>query len=280
MVTRENDRLKALFKLLQTESDTYGPVLKRELAAAIKSDPARVHHVLLEEFQTSAPVSVVHTLEEICWEELAEGLARFAGKINPDLEEGLCLLSRFAYPSVTRAHVEKPLDQMAKTLRPALLNVKDYAEAAEVLGRYFFDIRGVVTLPSNLHVKDISFARFLHKNQGSSLCVACLYVCICQRFGMDANLIDLAGRILVFLKDPRGGALFCDPLDKGKILTEQDCKKYIQDRQIQWNDDFLLPLSSRQIVRRFLANMIFALNKVKDERRLKPLRAYLEIITA
>lgn len=279
MPFQTNDRLKALIKLLQTESDSYGPALKRELAAAIKSDPVRVQSVILEEFQHNTPLPVVHTLEEICWEDLADGLVQFSGKINPDLEEGLSLLSKFSYPSVTRQDIEKQLDQMAQTLRPALLNVKNYTDAAVILGRYFFDIRGIMALSADLNIKDISFARFLHKKKGSSLCVACLYVCICQRFGIEANIIDLAGRILVTLQNTDGAILFCDPLDKGKILTEQDCKKYIQDRQIQWNDYFLTPLSSRQTIRRFLANMIFVLNKLKDERRLHTLRTYLDIIT-
>lgn len=77
---------------------------------------------------------------------------------------------------------------------------------------------------------------------------------------------------------PKKQILFIDPLDNGKILTEQDCKDYILAREIKWNDEFLSPLSSRTIIRRFIANMIYVLNKLRDERRLKYLRTYLEII--
>lgn len=279
MQTPETDHIRALIRLLETESDDYGHILKPELARLIKSAPDKWRRVMEEDFASRPPRSVLQTLEEICWEDLASGLARFSGKINPDLEEGLWLLSKFVYPAVTRADIEKRLDQMARDLRPALLNVKTYAEAAAVFGQYFFHLRGFITLPANLDIKDISFARFLRGGKGSSLCVACLYVCIAQRFGMEANIVDLAGRVLVELKSPDGNILFCDPLDKGKTLGVQDCKDYIQDRQIEWKDEFLTPLTSRQTVRRFLANMIFVLNKVKDERRLKPLRSYLEIIT-
>ena len=73
-------------------------------------------------------------------------------------------------------------------------------------------------------------------------------------------------------------SLFIDPLDNGKILTEDDCRRYIRARYIEWNDEFLAPLSSRAIVRRFIANMIYVLNKVRDERRLNYLRHYLDII--
>lgn len=279
MIPQGNDRVKALIKLLQTESDDYGPVLKRELAAAIKADPARVQTALLEEFKTATPLSVVHTLEEICWEDLASAIARFAAKINPDLEEGLTLLSKFTNPGAGRKDVSSRLDEMARELRPSLLKAKNHTEIAGILSHYFFNVREFQTLTSHLDVKDISFFRFLRKKRGSSLCAACLYVTIGQRYGLDVNLVDLAGRILVHLWEPaRSEALFIDPLDNGKILSLEDCHNYIHTRQIEWTDDFLSPLSSRVVVRRFISNMIYVLNKQHDERRLKFLREYLEII--
>ena len=273
------DGLKALIKLLETESDAYGPVLKKALAEAIKANPAQVQLVMEEEFKTSAPRAVLNTLEEICWEDLAAALARFSAKINPDLEEGLTLISKFTTPVTARGDVAAPLDQMAADLRPALINAKNYSEIAAILGHYFFHLQGITALQTNMDIKDISFARFLHKKRGSSLCVACLYVCLGQRYGIDASLVDVAGRILVYLRDyTNRESLFLDPLDNGKILSEEDCRCYIRTRHMEWNDEFLTPLSSRAIVRRFIANMIYVLNRVRDERRLRYLRNYLEII--
>ena len=274
-----NDRLKALIRLLETESENYGPVLKSELAAAIRENPDLVQSVIEEEFKTTAPLPVLNTLEEICWEDLASALARFAAKINPDLEEGLTLLSKFTRPVCARGDIATPLDEMARTLRPVLLNAKNYTEIASILGHFFFHVCKIQALQANLDIRDISFARFLRKKKGSSLCVACLYATIGQRYGLDIGLIDLAGRVLVHLKDHvRQESIFIDPLDNGKLLTEEDCRQYIASRHIDWNEDFLSHLSSRLIVRRFIANMIYVLNKLRDERRLRYLREYLEII--
>ena len=157
------DGLKALIRLLETESDTYGPVLKRALADAIKTNPDEVQRVMEEEFQTSVPRTVLNTLEEICWEDLAAALARFAAKINPDLEEGLMLLSKFTSPVTARGDVNAPLDHMAAELRPVLLNAKNCTEIAAVLGHYFFRLQQITALQTNLDIKDISFARFLRK---------------------------------------------------------------------------------------------------------------------
>ena len=85
-ICMENGRLKALLKLLTSETATYGAVLRREIAAALKEDPAGVQTALAEEFVGTAPLPVLHTLEEIYWEELTRLFAAFSAKINPDLE--------------------------------------------------------------------------------------------------------------------------------------------------------------------------------------------------
>ena len=279
MKTLGPEQLKALLKLIETESDEYTELLRPELAAAVKDNPARAHHALDSALNLSVPSKVRHTLEEICWDNLSEQMAAFAGKINPDLEEGLWILARFVSPAATRGEITHNLDNLAQQMRAALLNTTDLSGAAEVLSKYFFSSWRFVVLPANLDIKDISFGRFLVKRRGSSLCMACLYQTIAQRYGLECNLVDLAGRILVHLQaHSTEQNLFIDPLDKGKILSVQDCKDYILSREIKWNENFFAPLSSRTIIRRFIANMIYVLNKLRDERRLKYLRNYLEII--
>ena len=272
-------RLKALFQLLKTEADTYGPVIKREIAAALKADPLQVQAVLETEFQQNTPLAVVQTLEEICWDDLAPAFAHFGAKINPNLEEGLILLSKFIETATVPEDITTCLDDWACTLRQPLLNASNHGQIAELLGNYFFRTLQIQTLSINRDIKELSFARLLRKKRGSNLCVACLYAVLGQRFGLDISLVDLAGRILVRLQGNNPQAnFFIDPLDQGKLLSEADCRQYIDARCLQWSDDFLTPLSSRQIVRRLLANMIFTLNKIHDERRLAYVRNYLEII--
>ncbi|MBR4682643.1 MAG: hypothetical protein IKP06_05030 [Elusimicrobiaceae bacterium] len=274
-----NERLRALFKLLGSEPGSHSSVLRREIADAIKTDPVGVQTALEKEFPQHTPLCVINILEEIAWDDLTRALVQFAAKINPDLEEGLTLLAKFNVPATTRKHIAIPTDEIAMALRPALLNAKDYAEIAQAFAHYFFKTLEIQTLPANWDIQEISFVRFLHKHRGSSLCIACLYILVGERYGLDINLIDVAGRILVHLQDTeKTQSLFIDPLDNGKILSLQDCQAYIDSRQLSWSNDFLTPLSSRQIVRRFIANMIFVLNKVRDERRLSYLRNYLEIM--
>lgn len=266
--------------MLETESDQYGPLLKQALASAIKANPDEVQRTLQEEFATCAPRRVLHMLEEICWEDLAQALAAFNAKINPDLEEGLMLLAKFTAPTTQRGDINTPLDEMAKALRPALLNATDYAEIISVLGHFIFQMRNFEVQPAHTDVRTLSFPRFLQHKKGSALLMACLYLCLGQRFGLEMDVVDMAGRLLVHLRDTKNETSFLiDPLDSGKMLDEETCRQYIHSRGLETQTDLFVPLSSRLIVRRLVSNMIFVLNKVHDERRLKYLRNYLEILT-
>ena len=279
MQAQDNSRLKALFKLLETETDQYGPLLKQALSSAIRANPDEVQRTLQEEFSTSAPHNVVRMLEEICWDDLAHALSAFNAKINPDLEEGLMLLAKFTSPTTDRGDLSEPLDTMARELRPVLVNATDYPEIIAALGRFIFEISGFSALPTVTDIRDLSFPRFLAHKQGSCLTVACLYLCLGQRFGLEMDLVDMAGRLLIHMRDSQHEISYLiDPLDHGKMLTEETCRQYIRARGLEKEEDLFVPLSSRLIVRRFIANMIFILNKIHDERRLKYLRSYLEII--
>ena len=278
MLTIDKDQVRALLKLLETESSSRS-VLKHALASAIKTNPQLVQQVLQQDFAHSAPSAIVHTLEEICWEDLAIALSHFAAKINPDLEEGLALVSKFTTPTTARGEIVPILDKMALELRPVLLNITTAREAAKAIGHYIFNVKKFSTLPNVKNLSEMAFSSFLEKKQGSNLCMACLYMCVGQRYGIEMEIADFAGRILVRVQDkPHNDSFAIDPLDNGKILSQEDCQRYLEARNLPGMKEGLTVLSSRLVVRRFWANMIYLLNKLQDDRRLKYLREYLEIL--
>jgi len=279
MLTLHLDQVRALFKLLETESEQYRPVLKQALAAAIKTNPHAVEQVLKEDFSEHAPLAIVQTLEEICWDDLAESFAKFSAKINPDLEEGLSLVAKFTAPTTARGKISQPLNEIREEVRPIFQPKKSYREIAQELGEFMFSVKGFTVLPSVKTIRELSFPYFLSKKQGSVLCAACLYLCLARNFKIDMEIVDMSGRILLYLPDTARQDFFTiDPLDNGKILSQDDCRTYLKSRSLPWNENTFSVLSSRLIIRRFLANMIYILNKVGDQRRLSYLRNYLEII--
>ena len=279
MPQTENGPIKALIELLDGETGPRAELLRQELVRVMKEQPQRLHEVIEQDFHSSVPAALVTAMEEVCWDELAAACARFTAKINPDLEEALAIETRFVNPAFIRADIAAELDALALTLRPLLANCTGPAEICNTLSRFFFRSQGFHVLPAAHDIKDVSFGRFLQKKQGSALCMACLYAVLAARFGLDAGVVDMAGRVLACFAPQRGEEpIFADPSDSGKLLSLSDCRSYIDLRNLEWSWSFATPLSSRAVLRRFLGNMIFILNKLRDERRLSYLRRYMDIL--
>lgn len=274
----EKSQIKALIGLIGQETGDRAALLREALARLMQTQPAALYEVIETDFNSEVPSSLIAAMEEICWSNLSASMSQFAEKINPDLEEALTLVTHFVNPA-SRAHLTEDIDQLARDLRPALANTTSLEDICNRMGRFFFHVQGFTALESVRNMKDISFGHFLKSKQGSALCLGCLYVVCAERFGLDCSLVDLAGRMLIrFTPQETAAPLFVDPLARGTVLTLSDCQTYIRTRQLVWEDNFVEPLSSKAILRRLLGNLIFILNKLRDERRLNYLRRYMDLL--
>lgn len=274
----EKAQIKALIGLLGQETGERAALLREALAHLMQSQPSALYEVIETDFNSEVPSSLIAAMEEICWNNLNNSISHFAEKINPNIEEALTLVTRFVNPA-SQAHLTEDIDELALALRPALANATDLEDICNRMARFFFRVEGFSVLESVHHIKDISFGHFLKSKQGSALCLGCLYVVCAERFGLDCSLVDLAGRILVcFTPQDSSAPVFVDPLAQGTVLTLSDCQTYIRTRQLSWEDDFVAPLSSKEILQRLLGNLIFILNKLRDVRRLTYLRRYMDLL--
>ena len=61
-MSMENQRLRALLKLLDPHTDSYDLVIRKEIAAAIQENPQSVQTALEEEFPQHTPTHILQTL--------------------------------------------------------------------------------------------------------------------------------------------------------------------------------------------------------------------------
>ncbi len=279
MTTTQRHQIKALIELLGKESGQQAVFLRMELARIMKEQPQTLHDVIEQDFHCSVPAALVHNMEEVSWEDLTQEIETFASKINPSLEEALSIVTRFVNPAVKAEELTQDLDKLTHDLRSFSEQSANTGELLKTMSHFFLCVENFSVVPAARDIKEISFGRFLQKKLGSSLCLACLYVLCAERFGLEAGLVDLAGKLLVAMRlHENDELLFADPVENGRILTAADCRQYIDCRNLQWNEAFLSPLTSRTVLRRFLGNMIFILNKLRDQRRLVYLRRYMDIL--
>lgn len=270
----KENQIKALIKLISSEEGDDAARLKGELASVIRAHPAKIKNILNE--GPLPPAFLYNMVEEEAWDSLTGGVALFASKINPDLAEGLHLVSRFLNPTLPAVFIEKRIEELCALLRPRLLNCADYYEAAFHAGAVLFGEAGFSASSYNLRPQDIAFYSVLREKKGSPLALACIYQLALERLGIDCCIAEAAGRILLKMTPPNAAPFYIDPADNGKAISEEDCSRFINERGL--GGDKAAELSSRAVIKRFLANLVYVYNKSRDERRLKFLRGYLGLL--
>ena len=271
-------QIKALIDLLGQEQDSQAVLLRESLSYIVKEHSAILHEVIENDFHSEVPVALVRAMHEICWEDLIQTAQQFAQEDSIPLEDALFFVTRFVNPAFDKQEITTELDQLTKELRPLLPDPAADEALLRIMSRFFFRQKSFVVLPVSHDIKDISFGRFLQKQQGAALCLCALYAVCSKRLSLHFDIVDLAGRLLICYQSPKNPEpVFADPLDNANLFTLTDCKNYIDSRQLEWNENFIAPLSSRVILRRFLAQMIFILNKLRDDKQLSYLRRYMDI---
>ncbi|MCL2888024.1 MAG: transglutaminase-like domain-containing protein [Elusimicrobia bacterium] len=275
---KENERIKALINLIAGETQENADRLKTELAGVIRESPAAFKDMLEKEFKDDTPLFVHTLLEEMAFDKLKDGFAVFASKINPDLEEGLELVSRFHNPFLQTETLRRHMDILTEKLRPFMLNCADILDIAQVFQVIFFKTLKFEAVTIKLKPEHLSFEVFLDTREGTGLMNAALYVMSAQRFNLDVNIVDFSGRLMVSFEDENySEPFYADPFDGGKVLTLRECMDYTAARGLTWDNGCLTPLTTRQIIKRALANMVFVYKKINDEQKLRFLREYISM---
>lgn len=272
-------QIKALINLLGQEQGSQAALLRDALSYILKKHPTILQEVIENDFHSEVPAALVRVMHEICWEDLLKTAQQFAQEDHLSLESALAFITRFVNPAFDTREISADLDKLTQELRPLLPTPDDGAAVLETMSRFFFRQKSFAVLPVSHDIKDVSFGRFLQKKQGAALCLCSLYAVCSQRLGLHFDIVDVAGRLLIRYQSPKNPEpLFADPLKNACQLTLTDCKNYISSRNLEWNDSFITPLSSRLILRRFWAQMIFILNKLRDDKQLSYLRKYMDIL--
>ena len=78
--------------------------------------------------------------------------------------------------------------------------------------------------------------------------------------------------------DDRKEPVFFDPFNKGKILSRDDCIQLLQSFGVDFEDRYLIPVSSREILVRMLHNLIHIYKKEDEQGKAQQLARYSQIL--
>ena len=92
--------------------------------------------------------------------------------------------------------------------------------------------------------------------------MAVLYCCCAEYFDIKADMFDAGGKVMIRLRDKYSyEPVYVDVFAGGRFVGEDECNIYAAAHGFKWSGIMIVPLNSKQIIKRFLGNLIYIYSK-------------------
>ncbi len=186
-----------------------------------------------------------------------------------DLAQAALLIALEEYPGLDITRCMTQLDLLAREVRTVLglAGAGEQARLPEEIDRLtVIDAMNQVLFeqehfqgnqedyynPSNSFLNDV-----LEKRRGIPITLSLLYMEVGRRVGLQIEGIGLPFHFVVRCRLPNG-YIYIDPFEKGRLLSEGDCRERIYrifKRKADFDPLWLEPVSHRQLLVRILTNL-------------------------
>jgi regulator of sirC expression with transglutaminase-like and TPR domain len=92
--------------------------------------------------------------------------------------------------------------------------------------------------------------------QGNGLALVLLFRCILQKIYVETSVIALPGLVVLGVTERNGAVFYFDVFrPDGEPWTAHDCRSFVADQDVAWQDSLLEPLTPTAILLHMLDNM-------------------------
>lgn len=173
-----------------------------------------------------------------------------------DLERALFLLARVADPGLDLRPYQRALDALAAEVARRLRTKHDEHERALVLADYLGrELEYGGSLGDFHHPDNIHLHRAIERRAGMPLSLSAVYLFVARRVGLRAGILPLPGHVMLRLH-AGGRGVIVDPYHHGRVRTESDCRRYLQQNGLTLQSNWLNDAPERLLVQRQVMNLL------------------------
>ena len=192
---------------------------------------------------------------ELDWESVVAQID--ADDASVDLARAALLIAAMEYPDLDIDHELGLLDSLAAGAAHRLGENRETIYAINTLSEYLFDEVGLQGNADDYYDARNSYLnQVLKRRLGIPITLSLVYLEVGKRLDIPLVGIGMPGHFLLRHRDETG--LFVDPFNRGILLSEEECAQRLteitQDR-INWDPEFLNPISNREYLARMLNNL-------------------------
>lgn len=197
-----------------------------------------------------------------------------------DLEEGVFLISRLSNdPEITPADFKAELNLLAVPLKEKELASQGRVGLSQFL-KYVFQELAFRGNTDNYYDPVNSFlTRVLNTRQGIPVSLGVLCMLLARRVGLQLDGVNMPGHFLLRYAS-QNELLFIDPFNAGELLSESECKHFLEKQMLKPIPAYLAPVPDLMILKRMYRNLINYYSSTGDKTREKTLRQHFAILDA
>ena len=271
--------MRALLQLISDEDESIWKPVRRKL---LELGDGALSGLMAAADDANPLVSVRarNVLEELNLNALEEQFRALskdeAGAV--DLEEGIFLLARFAYPGLDPAPYRQTLDDMAKDIRKRLRRAREPDEQVDAVNFHLFEVLGFRGNRDNYYDPGNSYINHvLESKLGIPITLSAIYLFVCRRLGLPVLGIGMPAHFLVSYASP-DYHVYIDPFSNGRLLSKHDCLQLLASFGFNFREEYLQPSNDLEILTRIMRNLSQVYANGGEEHRASRLNRFLEIL--
>lgn len=198
---------------------------------------------------------------------------------NVDLEAGLFTIAKIEYPSLHPKPYLNELDQIAERVDESLgrWEARDDHTTVEIVNNVFFDQLGFHGNPDNYYDPKNSFInQVIQRRTGIPISLSAVVLLVANRLGLPFRGVGMPAHFILSYEGEKE-RIFIDPFNEGKKLGKKKCVEFLSRTGFGYVEEYLDPVTTTDILLRFLRNLINVYSKVQMPDRIRELRRYMAI---
>jgi regulator of sirC expression with transglutaminase-like and TPR domain len=238
--------------------DDPSPVVRRALLAYFQALGTTGEMFLRELADGPNRIAAGHARSYLAELKFSDPVSEFRGfirSLNYELETGVLLMCRAAYPALEIARFGQELDRIAARCRELMTAALPPRERCKIINRVLFHEYGFRGNIEDYTDPENSFLhRVLETRKGLPISLSILYLLIAERCGVRLEPVGLPGHFVVgCFRDEQ--VFFIDAFDRGRFLTAEELLGYLAGRDHSPLTRSLAPSTVREVLCRCCRNL-------------------------
>ena len=172
-----------------------------------------------------------------------------------DLEQGAWIFAQTQYPRINVEAYQAVLDGYANELRARLGSTAQPQDLLTIINQYLFSELGFAGNEENYYDPENSYLnRVMDQRTGNPINLCLMYLLLARRLRLPVAGIGLPGHFICRYQST-AAEIYFDPFNRGRFLPKADCVQYLINANCSLRDDYLAPVSARQILLRVCSNL-------------------------